>query len=399
VPLFRRTKYVFVYCEDRQFLDIGRLLRGEAVAAPLRQLLAISVLSGTECVISQTELEVLLSVPSDEWSEHNGGGAKAEALKRLARHGLVLSDEPEDGLRELRRRDEALSAGQWNIYAALYHFMTKWHDVDIDMAAPPEPADLELGRSATAAFVQAHGPPPAHFHSVDRRLGVTPLPLLAREGGLWEALARRRTTRAFAPDPISLATLSVVLRYTFGCTGYSRVTEEVVVLGKTSPSGGGLHPTEVYPLIRHVEGVEPGIYHYGPERHELELLERLSPEDGGEIAFQLGAGQPFVRDAAVVFLITTRFYRNFWKYRKHRRAYAVLLMDAAHLTQTFYLVCAELGLGAFVTAAVNGRNIEERLGLDPFAEGALAMTGCGLPAPAGELDMPFLPYVPGETVI
>jgi nitroreductase len=47
----------------------------------------------------------------------------------------------------------------------------------------------------------------------------------------------------------------------------------------------------------------------------------------------------------------------------------VALMDAAHLAQTFYPVCAELGLGAFVTAAVNGANIEKRLGLDLFTEG------------------------------
>jgi nitroreductase len=74
-------------------------------------------------------------------------------------------------------------------------------------------------------------------------------------------------------------------------------------------------------------------------------------------------------------------------------------MDAAHLAQTFYLVCAELGLGAFVTAAVNGANIEERLGLDPFTEGALAMCGCGRPAAREELDAKFEPYVPRETII
>jgi putative peptide maturation dehydrogenase len=396
MPRFRRTKYLFIYCEDRQLLDIASLLRGQAVPAPLRQILAISILTGQEQPISRAELDLLLSVPSDDWMERDG--EEAHALGQLAVRGLVLSDAPDDRLRKLRRGDEVLSSSQWNVYAALYHFLTKWRDVDIDL--PGDPPDLqELEVDATAAFIRTYGLPPPHFHAVADPLAVTALPLVEREGGLWETLARRRTTRAFAPVPLSVEELSLVLRYTFGCRGYSRVADAVTVLSKTSPSGGAMHPTEAYVLARDVEGVEPGLYHYGAERHQLELLARLAPDEAGSLAIEFSSGQPFVGDAPALFLLTARFYRSFWKYRRHRRAYAVLLMDAAHLTQTFYLVCAELGLGAFVTAAVNGANIEERLGLDPFTEGALAMCGCGRPAARQEIDVDFEPYVPRETRI
>jgi nitroreductase len=75
-------------------------------------------------------------------------------------------------------------------------------------------------------------------------------------------------------------------------------------------------------------------------------------------------------------------------------------MDAAHLSQTFYLLCAELGLGAFVTAAINGADIDDRLGLEQFEESALAICGCGTPSPSPSgLDPEFLPYVPRETQI
>jgi putative peptide maturation dehydrogenase len=395
MPRFRRTKYLFVYCEDRQVLDIVLLLRGQAVFTPLRQILAISVLTAKEHPISRGELDLLLSIPSDDWVERNGD--EAHTLSNLALRGLVLSDESDDHLRELRRADEVLSSSQWNVYAALYHFLTKWHDVHVNLPdKPPDPDELE---AETAAFIRTYGPPPPHFHSAADPLEVTTLPLIEREGGLWETLAQRRTTRTFAPGPLSTDEFSLVLRYTFGCRGYSRVADGVALLSKTSPSGGALHPTEVYVLARDVEGVEPGLYHYGAERHELELLVRLAPDKGGSLATELASGQPFVRDAPALFLLTTRFYRNFWKYRRHQRAYAVLLMDAAHLAQTFYLVCTELGLGAFVTAAVNGANIEEQLGLDPFMEGALAMCGCGRPAARGQLDAEFEPYVPRKTVI
>jgi putative peptide maturation dehydrogenase len=395
MPQFRRTKYLFVYCEDRQLLDIASLLRGQAVFAPLRQILAISVLTAKEHPISRAELDLLLSIPSDRWVERDGD--EAHTLGDLALRGLVLSDESDERLRKLRRADEVLSSSQWDVYAALYHFLTKWHDVDLNLPdRPPDPDEL---KADTAAFIRTYGRPPPHFHSVANPLAVTVLPLVERAGGLWETLAQRRTTRAFAPEPLSVEELSLVLRYTFGCRGYSRVADEVAVLSKTSPSGGALHPTEVYALVRDVEGVEPGLYHYGAERHELELLDCLASDEGGSLATELASGQPFVGDAPALFLLTTRFYRSFWKYRRQKRAYDVLLMDAAHLAQTFYLVCAELGLGAFVTAAVNGANIEKRLGLDPFTEGALAMCGCGRPAARGEFDTKFEPYVPRQTII
>ena len=75
-------------------------------------------------------------------------------------------------------------------------------------------------------------------------------------------------------------------------------------------------------------------------------------------------GQSYFGTAAVSFVLTARFYRNHWKYRRHQKAYAGILMDAAHLSQTLYLVSDDLGLGAYVTIAINARDIEARLGLD-----------------------------------
>lgn len=149
--------------------------------------------------------------------------------------------------------------------------------------------------------------------------------------------------------------------------------------------------------MRDVDGVEPGLYHYDVARHALEPVAALPAADVSELAVRLAAGQPYAGDAHALVVLTSRFGRNFWKYRQHDRAYAVLLMDAGHLSQTFYLVCADLGLGAFVTAAINGADAEEALGIDGFSEGAIALCGCGRPGPESPLDPPFLPFVPGET--
>ncbi len=151
------------------------------------------------------------------------------------------------------------------------------------------------------------------------------------------------------------------------------------MLARTSPSGGGLHPIEAYPLVLRADGVDTGLYHYNGRDHSLELdpyartstTPRLSPSASRPANRTFGT-------RALLVILTARFPRTFWKYRQHPRAYAVVLMDAAHLSQTFYLVSTELGLGAFVTSPRSTRvTIDEELGLDGFSEGAVAISGCG----------------------
>lgn len=73
-------------------------------------------------------------------------------------------------------------------------------------------------------------------------------------------------------------------------------------------------------------------------------------------------------------------------------------MDAAHLSQSLYLVCAELGLGTFITAAINSVNIEQKLALDGIEQGAIAICGCGKPLEGmSGLEPAFLPYTARET--
>lgn len=142
-----------------------------------------------------------------------------------------------------------------------------------------------------------------------------------------------------------------------------------------------MHPIEAYPIVSNVRGVEPGIYHYDGRRHLLELLSPLDADEAPRTVTRFLAGQDYFGDAHVSIVLTARFLRSHWKYRRHQKAYVGILMDAAHLSQTLYLVATDLGLGAFVTVAINGREIEERLGLDGIEEGAIAVCGCGVRAP------------------
>jgi putative peptide maturation dehydrogenase len=399
MPLIRRTRYLVFTCQDGVFLDIPALLRGDARTVPVRNTYALSILRGAEYPVASDELEYLLSLPSDRWVDSDG--ADHQMLGRLAERGLVLVDDDAGPFAENLRRDSRLEAGQWNLYGALYHFLTKWRDVDL--AGPAD--DVEgtelppLLVEAIDAFLKTHGPPPPAFHDIAAPRAVLELPLIERNGGLYDALAMRRTTRSFDVEAtMTIDDLATVLYYAAGCHGYAGMARGELMIKRTSPSAGGLHPIEIYPLVARVEGLPSGLYHYNARDHSLELLRALDSHETDATAREFVCGQGYFASAHVLFAMTARFYRSFWKYRRHQRAYAVLMMDAAHISQTLYLVAAELGLGAFFTAAINGANIEDRLGIDGWTEGALAVSGCGVPSREGTLLEPtFTRYVPRET--
>ena len=343
--------------------------------------------------LEQDQLTLLFGVPQSEWAEIDD----SRGARELARRGLLLLDSEDDEHAELRRRDELLGAVSWHPGAALYHYSTRLRDSDLALPFDPSQIAADADRAA-AQFVERHGPPPGHFHSVG---GETfELPAVRTDGGLYDALARRRTTRGFdGAQPVTLEQLAIVLHEVFGCRAYTHIHgDEVLGLRKGSPSGGGLHPVEAYPLIRIVDGVEPGLYHYSVRDHALELVARLDSRQAAEAISSFTTGQSYFAPAAVAIVLTGRFERSFWKYREHPTAYASVLMDAAALTQTLYLVCADLGLGAFFTNLLNARNVEEALRLDGCREGAVAVVGFGARAPnPSPLDPEFLPYVPGKT--
>lgn len=392
----RRTRYVAFGWREETTVDVVALLGGRVDLVPFREAVATSVLSGEELPVSLEELQLAAAAP-EEWidgADLLAGREPEDAgrLEELARKGVLVTDGDDPELAELRRRDEKLAEDHWSAVAALYHFGARWRGVRVDLGPDVAGATTAELFELAAAELERLGKPPPHF--VRRAGDLLPLPAEAREGQLYDALLRRRTSRAFDRHrPLTAAQLAVLLRYVWGAHGLAELAEETAMVKKTSPSGGGLHPIEVYPLVRDVEGVEPGLYHYAVGEHALEPVTLMDPAAVEELALDLVAGQTYFQAAHVFFLMTARFDRSFWKYRDHRRAYGVILMDAGHLSQTLYLVATELGLGVFVTAAINGANVEDALGIDGFREGAIAICGCGPPGPAPPgLEPLFAPY-------
>jgi putative peptide maturation dehydrogenase len=342
---------------------------------------ARSFLTGGTADLSLIELGELTSISARTWTWRTD-----ELARSLAIRGLLVSDEPSEPFVGLRRRDAELSALGWHPAAAAFHLETWWDGFRLTVPHRD---------GSTPKRGPRVGAPQLPFH--DRGGERITLPAGKRNGDLAHLLRNRRTARGFDSErPVTAEELAILLRSVWGVDGTVNLARGDIALRKSSPSGGGLHAIEVYPIVRRVEGIRSGTYHYLARDHQLERLSSLDEEASSRLIEDGTAGQWFFGDADVGFVLTARFARSYWKYRRHAKIFRALLIEAGHFSQTFYLLCTDLGLGPFVTAALDDGELARALDLDPLLEAPLALCGCGrLPNVRSRLDPDFQPYVTG----
>ncbi|MEO6687549.1 MAG: putative peptide maturation dehydrogenase, partial [Dokdonella sp.] len=266
--------------------------------------------------------------------------------------------------------DQAMRTRHWRPLSAVAHRHSRWRGVDTEI-------ETERLAEITGGAVLDHlgTPPPPAIHCGRSNQSVA-LPR-GRPSALDTLLAHRVTCRNFdTTRSLTLADVGTVLYRTFGARAQVEVTG-VPVLKKGVPSAGGLHPTEAYLLVQRVDGLAPGLYHYHPVTHALETLREVSPSDAKGLARSFVASQAWFTQAPLQLVMASRFERNFWKYRNHAKAYRATILDVGHLSQVLYLAATELGLAAFITAAVNEGDIEDAFGLDPMEQGVISVSGFG----------------------
>ena len=201
------------------------------------------------------------------------------------------------------------------------------------------------------------------------RIPRIPLAPPAATGGLRfeEVIQRRRSVRDYSGAPMTLPELSRLLYYVGGING-----ERWGYRLRAAPSSGALFPIEVYAVVHQVDGLSPGVYHYGVKDHALAQLQVADLR--GEVVRQ-GVMQEFLGQANLVLYFTVIFQRMRWKY--HDRTYRYGLLEAGHLGQNVYLAATSMGLGACAIGAFADDRVNAMLGVDGKEEAAVYMLAVG----------------------
>jgi SagB-type dehydrogenase family enzyme len=222
---------------------------------------------------------------------------------------------------------------------------------------------------------------------VEREGEVTSLPApdfsLYDDVTLLSVLKNRMTSRCFDGKKTPLNTLSTLL---FSCFGlihgpWSHLKElglKELGIRKSSPSGGGLHPTEAYVLILNVEGITPGLYHYNVKTHSLTEIQKGTY---GDKLVDFLVGQYFAKDLSFGVFLTAYFEKMWGKY-PHSRAYRVALMDVGHLSQTFQLCATGLKLSTWLTGVFKDTEVSQFLKLEGIHQAPLFFVGAGTGDPS-----------------
>ena len=355
--------------EPRETLsfDLADLMRGGSGARRDFAWTALVPARGAEIVLDDEELVALGRLSEAQWRDAEEIDASSDTLSRLLAKGVIVSDAAELGA--ARERDDAVRDQYWLPASAAAHYFTRWEGVDADPDSKPPGYDSMQG-----LIEKLGAPPPAVTARVEPSARVA---LPAGASDEFDALlARRVTCRNFdVSRPLSAATLGRLLARVYTAQAIMDLEGGEEVLKKHHPSGGGLHPLETYLVLRGVEGVAPGLYHYHVEARALEPLPFAGDLDA--FAHRCVGGQRYFAGAPVLIVTTARFERSFWKYRRHAKGYRALLLEAGHASQNLYLSATDVGLGAFITAAINEKEIEAAFGLDPLREGVLCVNGVG----------------------
>ena len=224
----------------------------------------------------------------------------------------------------------------------------------------------KVGGSRAPGTAPDWGGRPARFKTyTDAERFALPDPRGYRGLSLEEAVEARRSVRDYAAEPLSLEDLSRLLHAAQG------VTESRLGF-RAAPSAGALYPIELYPIVHDVAGLEPGIYHYAVQEHELEQVEA---GDFRGATTRAGLGQSFLGQAGACLVLSAVFQRTRWRYRE--RTYRYVMLEAGHVAQNVYLAAASMGLGACAVGAFLDDALNELLGLDGAEEAALYVVSVG----------------------
>ena len=215
-----------------------------------------------------------------------------------------------------------------------------------------------------------------------RALREIPLPDVS-EAGEVSALAALNspTSPRISGKALDLEALARILFHTAGITK-KRDHPGGQMLFRAAACTGALYHIELYLVSGSVEGLDAGVYHYGPK---LGALERLRDGDWREGLVEASGGEPRLREAQAAIVLTSTYWRNAWKYQA--RAYRHTFWDGGTMLANLLAMTSALELPADLVLGFADEDVNRLLDVDSDKEVAVAIVSLG----GGASEIPKAP--------
>jgi SagB-type dehydrogenase family enzyme len=162
---------------------------------------------------------------------------------------------------------------------------------------------------------------------------------------------------------------------------------------RAAPCTGALYHVELYLATAERPDLPAGLYQYGAHDH---ALRRLRGGDVRGVVLEAASGFPALADAPLVFIFTSTFWRNSWKYRS--RAYRHAYWDSGVILANLFAVTAAERLRTAMVMGFADGDVNRLLGVDGEHEASVALVAVGEGAPIAttpdklpELDLVTMP--------
>ena len=250
-----------------------------------------------------------------------------------------------------------------------------------NQSAAPVPGDRSADTDPVDRVIHYHLQTKHHFNRYARALGYLdwanqPDPFRRFEGAelirfpllnpdeeplspVYDAIYQRGTVGC---QSLTQRTLSRFFEFALALSAWKRAGESEWAL-RSNPSSGNLHPTEGYVILPRTNlNLKPGLYHYAPKEHGLELRAVFSPETLEKLLAPFPSG-------AFLFGLTSVHWREAWKYGE--RAFRYCHHDVGHAIGTARIAAAALGWNMVLMDALDQNTVAMLLGTrrrDDFSE-------------------------------
>jgi SagB-type dehydrogenase family enzyme len=291
-------------------------------------------------------------------------GVLVAALSYLCAAGIVVCADDQVSFAE---DDEAALAG-WSALDLMFHTRSTIgrHDEDVGATFPKE-----RSREPVVKPPMEGTEIPLHRPSWKQ--------LVTNDPPLTAAIEARSSVRSYAEAPPTAAELGELLYRSArvrSVSGLSAPGHHLVATeppngagaersDRPYPSGGACHELELYVTVGHCAGLDPGVYHYDPLNHVLELI-NVDQKISGELLKCASRMANMDSLPPLLITITARIGRLSWKYEG--LVYSLVLKHVGVLTQNLYLVCAAMRLGSCALGSANIDLTARAFGIDWRAE-------------------------------
>lgn len=199
------------------------------------------------------------------------------------------------------------------------------------------------------------------------KISTATVPIDWQDNRLEQTIVRRRSTRQYTGEDLTLEELKLLLDFTYQPQHYADQGFD------GAPEYAHLFLLSTFVAVLGVEGLEPGCYYYAPETEELR---QIRFKHFRKEVFHLCLGQDLGRDSGAVIFHTADLPSAVDLYGE--RVYRTLHLDSGHLSQRLNLGAIRLGLGVSGIAGFFDDQVNDLLGI-PEQEAVLYLTTLGRP--------------------